>query len=486
MTSPTITNAMFHLASYGASAAWQIPLLFAGGWLSSRVLRWLSPEAEHNVWAMTLLLCVVIPALPAPHIRGRAVTVETAVADMPNTVSEQTHARSLGRAPRGIPMAVVQATCGLWTLTTILAAIRFGLAIRRTRRLVQMASPCTLKPELEEVWLDCLRRYGLQNVEVLSSPSIEGPMTAALRGHVLLLPEGFVDEASTVDFRAAASHECAHMQRNDFRMNLAYGLMTLPLALHPVMPLVKRQLIASREIVCDRAAAEVMGSARAYRGALLRLATQIVVNRKTHSLAIGAAVGIFNSNSLEERMERLSTPTRISGTSARIVLTTMAVVCLAGTSFAAAVGAVRLAPLTYASTSMPISPISVNQALNANDPAKANATQRPFQPVKLPAKPAVYNLGGDVTRPKLVYQVDPDFPQELRQRVESAGGGECRIGLIVDTTGRPQGVHITQSLGKGFDDNALAAVRQYRFAPAMRHGKAVAVALNISVNYQIF
>lgn len=482
MINPTVTNAMVHLASYAVNAAWQIPLLFAGGWLSARVVRWLSPEVEHNVWAMTLMLCVVIPMFPAPHIRGRTATVQVAVVDMPNPVSQPMEAEMPRQDRKGIPIAAVQAICGLWTLTTILAAIRFGLAIRRTQCLVHGASPYNLKPELEEVWLDCLPRYGLHNVEVLSSPSIEGPMTATLRSNVLLLPKGFADEASSDDFRAAALHECAHMQRNDFRRNLAYSLLMLPVAFHPVLRLVRQQLIASREIACDHAAAEVMGSAHNYRGALLRSAKWMVANRNTQSRPTGAAVGIFDANSLEERMERLSTPARRSGMIVRISRTTLALTCLAGTAFAARAGAVRLAPSAYSSPIRPTSAIPASRAAKLAASSKAIASKEPSKRVKLPEKPAVYELGANITRPRLVHQVDPDFPQELRQKAES-GSGECRIGLVVDTAGKPQDVHVTQSLGEGFDNNALAAVRQYRFEPAMRHGKAVAVALNISVNF---
>ena len=36
------------------------------------------------------------------------------------------------------------------------------------------------------------------------------------------------------------------------------------------------------------------------------------------------------------------------------------------------------------------------------------------------------------------------------------------------------------------DENAVAAVKQYRFKPATENGKAVAVYLNVEVNFEIF
>jgi protein TonB len=41
-------------------------------------------------------------------------------------------------------------------------------------------------------------------------------------------------------------------------------------------------------------------------------------------------------------------------------------------------------------------------------------------------------------------------------------------------------------VGKGLDEKAVDAVRQYRFNPAMEAGKPVAVELNVEVAFQIF
>jgi protein TonB len=38
----------------------------------------------------------------------------------------------------------------------------------------------------------------------------------------------------------------------------------------------------------------------------------------------------------------------------------------------------------------------------------------------------------------------------------------------------------------GLDENAVAAVKQYRFKPATENGKPVAVYLNVEVNFEIF
>jgi protein TonB len=38
----------------------------------------------------------------------------------------------------------------------------------------------------------------------------------------------------------------------------------------------------------------------------------------------------------------------------------------------------------------------------------------------------------------------------------------------------------------GLDEKAVEAVKNYKFKPAMEHGKPVAVAMNIEVDFRIF
>jgi TonB family protein len=92
-------------------------------------------------------------------------------------------------------------------------------------------------------------------------------------------------------------------------------------------------------------------------------------------------------------------------------------------------------------------------------------------------------IGGPVSTPMVIYQVEPQFSQEARQ---AKFMGVVLLNLIVDQNGLPQNVHVLRGVGMGLDMKAIEAVKQYRFKPAMENGKPVAVALNIEVNFQIF
>jgi len=95
----------------------------------------------------------------------------------------------------------------------------------------------------------------------------------------------------------------------------------------------------------------------------------------------------------------------------------------------------------------------------------------------------VMSPGGGVSEPVLLYAPDPEFSDEARRAKYQ---GICVVGLIVDAQGNPQNVHVVRPLGMGLDEKAMEAVRQYKFKPAIFHGKPVPVQINIEVNFRIY
>ncbi len=97
--------------------------------------------------------------------------------------------------------------------------------------------------------------------------------------------------------------------------------------------------------------------------------------------------------------------------------------------------------------------------------------------VYVPTKPDT----NAVTAPRLIYSVDPRFPSDGPKGPFS---GVAKVALLVDTDGKPQQVHVEQSLGPDFDKTAVAAVEQYRFRPARQYGKPVQVKVCVEINYR--
>jgi protein TonB len=95
----------------------------------------------------------------------------------------------------------------------------------------------------------------------------------------------------------------------------------------------------------------------------------------------------------------------------------------------------------------------------------------------------LYHVGGGVSKPEVIYEVEPEFSEEARK---AKFMGVVTVNLIVDQKGLPENVHILRGVGMGLDQKAVDAVKQYRFKPAMLGGKPVAVEVNVEVDFKIF
>jgi protein TonB len=96
---------------------------------------------------------------------------------------------------------------------------------------------------------------------------------------------------------------------------------------------------------------------------------------------------------------------------------------------------------------------------------------------------SVRQVGGGVSSPVVIYQVDPEFSEEARR---AKAEGSVTVDLLVDEHGIPSHVHVVQGIGMGLNEKAVAAVQQYRFKPAMENGKPVTVEMNVEVVFHIY
>ncbi|HEY1760333.1 MAG TPA: energy transducer TonB [Bryobacteraceae bacterium] len=86
------------------------------------------------------------------------------------------------------------------------------------------------------------------------------------------------------------------------------------------------------------------------------------------------------------------------------------------------------------------------------------------------------------TSPKVLYQMQPEYTEAARTAKVS---GSVLLKLTVDENGDAQDIQVVRSLDEGLDQNAIEAVRQWRFAPGTEDGKPVAVSANIEVNFKL-
>ena len=94
----------------------------------------------------------------------------------------------------------------------------------------------------------------------------------------------------------------------------------------------------------------------------------------------------------------------------------------------------------------------------------------------------VFRVGGGVSPPTVVSRVEPQYSEEARK---ARYQGTVVLEAIVRKDGTVDILRVVRSLGFGLDENAIQALKQWRFRPGMRAGLPVDVALNIEVNFNL-
>jgi len=94
----------------------------------------------------------------------------------------------------------------------------------------------------------------------------------------------------------------------------------------------------------------------------------------------------------------------------------------------------------------------------------------------------VYSIGGGVTSPVLLQEVEPEYSEEARKAKYQ---GTVVLYVVIDKEGMPRDLKVVKPLGLGLDEKAMEAVKQWRFRPAYLNGEAVAVAAQVEVNFRL-
>jgi TonB family protein len=94
----------------------------------------------------------------------------------------------------------------------------------------------------------------------------------------------------------------------------------------------------------------------------------------------------------------------------------------------------------------------------------------------------VFQVGGGVAAPVPIYKPDPDFTEEARRAKHQ---GTVVLALIVGPDGRTRDIRVVRKLGMGLDEKAIESAKQWKFQPATKDGKPVAVAIKIEVDFTL-
>ncbi|MEO6803896.1 MAG: M56 family metallopeptidase [Granulicella sp.] len=444
------------MLGYLLNSLWQVPVLFAAAWVVSLMARRMGPRAEHRVWVSALVLQAVLPACSwrieelAQQVWGWLHTGSIAgggavrVTLGPGVVS--------GVGVLRLPAAVLAGIAITYGCGLLYVAGRLGWGLWRTGVMRRQAEPVAFSEDarmrdVRQRWERYSRVLGVRAAEMAVSPMTAGPVTVGLWRGVMLVPPGFLANVGEEDLDAVMAHELAHMRRRDFAKNVLYGFVTITVAYHPVLWMTRLRVAATREMVCDAMAAEAVAGREKYARSLLRLASLVAAGAPERTLH---AIGIFDANLFERRVMKL-TEKRVEMKGVRRIVVAVACVVM-GVATCASALALR----------MEVGAVGVAREGISSSPRK---------------------IGGSVSAPQLVYSVPPEYTEAARKAKAS---GTVLLNFWVSPDGRPSHIHVVRGIGMGLDEKAIAAVRQYRFKPAMENGAPVLVELKVEVNFKYF
>ena len=112
------------------------------------------------------------------------------------------------------------------------------------------------------------------------------------------------------------------------------------------------------------------------------------------------------------------------------------------------------------------------------------AQQEKAKTTTAPQEVAV-EVGPGITPPRPVFTPEPDYPESLRKGKHQIQG-TCVLGITVEKDGLVRDVHVKRSSDKRFDQNAIDAVKRWKFEPATRDGKPIAVLTSVEVDFRLY
>jgi TonB family protein len=93
-----------------------------------------------------------------------------------------------------------------------------------------------------------------------------------------------------------------------------------------------------------------------------------------------------------------------------------------------------------------------------------------------------FRPGSGIEAPRLLREVKAEYTEDARRRNIK---GDVVLEIVVRSDGNVGDVRVLQGLGGGLESRAIAAVRQWKFAPATRRGQPVDVLVEVAVEFTL-
>ena len=340
----------------------------------------------------------------------------------------QTSIHALGIEP-GFSIVSV-ALPAIWIAGSFVAALALLLGCVRLRRFGSQARPLS-----DSTWTDIAAEVSSalvlkRRIHLIQSECRTMPITWGVLRPRVLMP-GCASEWPDDRKRIVLAHEFTHVRRGDWLFQILAEIACVIYWFHPFFWIARNRLDFESERACDDAVLNLGIDGQDYATHLLEIARVL----RKQGPAWLPALAMAKPFSLEARLVAILNST-VNRRRPRVRTIAIAI--------ALTIGLV----LPFAALRAPLA---------ASDSA--------------------------VILPEVIeYTTPPLYSDEARDRgIEGIVLLEVRIGV----DGRPGNLHVVKGLGFGLDENALLAVREWKFNPGERSGKAVETTTEVSVEFSL-
>lgn len=119
--------------------------------------------------------------------------------------------------------------------------------------------------------------------------------------------------------------------------------------------------------------------------------------------------------------------------------------------------------------------------------SQASSGGNPPAPAGLPdvsiLRSGPFHIGNGVFAPIPIYQPDPNYSDAARM---SFYQGTVTMDVVIGADGKVHSMSLTHCLGLGLDENAMDKVSTWRFKPATKDGRPVAVLVSVEVTFNLY
>jgi len=442
-------------------------------------LRRSSAAGRHVFWTMAIAMAAILPALapfvPAWHPIWATRLMESLPASLatlsawvlprqPDVIVRATQIESGASAPVDWIVAV-------WILGSVVVLLRLAAEVVKLRRLMAASNGVT-DPRSRRVLRETASALGVTRVPaLLHSARASMPLTWGVRRPCILLPH---DSGNWEEdrLRAVLAHELAHIRRGDWFVHISAQILCAAYWFNPLFWTAERALGRESEHAADDEVLGIGFDGSAYAThllAIVRGARPPVPSRTT-------AVAMARTSHLERRIAAL-----LNASARRRVRS------MRGVAVAAALALAAMPPLA----AMTIQPAALDMDVVVRMLNLPQATPSAEVPAVDPMQPAVRYVAdagnaaadGSIVAPAIAEYTTPAlYSDQARQRRTE---GVVTVALRVDERGRVGNTRVVKGLGDGLDQNALVAVRQWRFNPGTRQGTPVAMDVEVDVDFNL-